>query len=296
MDISICIVSFNTRDLLRECLTLLYGQQAGCSFEVIVADNASTDGSLTMLAVTFPQVQVIQNQANLGYTRPMNQALCAAGGRYLMQLNPDTLPQPGFLDSLVGFMDANPQVGLCTPKVLNRDGTLQKQCRRSAARPWDALTHMLGLSRLFPHSRVFGHYLMTYLPEDQTAEVEAVSGSCMVIRREVVQQIGYLDERFFAYQEDADFSFRARAAGWMIYYYPGAQIIHYGGHGGSRSAPYRGIIAWHHSFLLYYRKNLARDYFFLLNWLVYLGIYVKLGLSLLVALFRKEKVVGSRKP
>lgn len=296
MDISICIVSFNTRELLRDCLKSIFSSPARHTFEVIIADNASTDGSLEMLAQEYPQVRVIQNPTNLGYTLPMNQVLQLAAGRFLMQLNPDTVLLPGLLDSLSDFLDSHPEVGICTPKVLNRDGSLQKQCRRSAARPWDAVTYVLGLSALFPKSRLFGRYLLTYLPEDQTSEVEAVSGSCMLIRREVIDQIGYLDEQFFAYQEDADFCFRAREAGWKIYYYPQAQVIHYGGRGGSRREPYRGIYNWHRSFYRYYRKNLARDYFFLLNWLVYLGIGIKLIVSLLVNLFRKEKVVGSKKP
>lgn len=296
MDLSVCIVSLNTRDLLRNSLQSLFGNPTRSSFEVIVVDNGSSDGSSAMLADEFPQVKVIQNDANLGYTRPMNQALQAGSGRFLMQLNPDTLLHPGLVDTLIEFMDSNQKVGICTPKVLNSDGTLQKQCRRSAARPWDAISYNLGLSKLFPGSHFFGRYLMEYLPEDQIAEVEAVSGSCMLIRRAVVDQIGYLDEAFFAYQEDADFCFRTREAGWRIMYVPSAYITHFGGLGGSRFMPYRGIYAWHHSYDLYYRKHLAREYFFLVNWLVYLGIAVKYLVAMLVNTLRKEKIVGTRKP
>jgi len=296
MDLSICIVSFNTRDLLRDCLNSIFSSLTQYSYEVIVADNGSADGSSEMLAAEFPQVQVIQNTSNLGYTVPMNQALRAAAGRYLMQLNPDTVLTPGLLDSLLGFMESQPRVGICTPKVLNSDGTLQMQCRRSAARPWDAITYILGFSKLFPNSRLFGRYLMEYLPEDQINEVEAVSGSCMLIRRGVVDQIGYLDEQFFAYQEDAEFCFRARKAGWQIYYVPTAQLTHFGGLGGSRFVPYRGIYAWHRSYYLYYRKHLAREYFFMVNWLVYLGIGLKYLFAMLINALRKEKIVGSKKP
>ena len=296
MDLSICIVSFNTRDLLRDCLNSIFSSLTQYSYEVIVADNGSADGSSEMLAAEFPQVQVIQNTSNLGYTVPMNQALRAAAGRYLMQLNPDTVLTPGLLESLLGFMESQPRVGICTPKVLNSDGTLQMQCRRSAARPWDAITYILGFSKLFPRSRLFGRYLMEYLPEDQINEVEAVSGSCMLIRRGVVDQIGYLDEQFFAYQEDAEFCFRARKAGWQIYYVPTAQLTHFGGLGGSRFVPYRGIYAWHRSYYLYYRKHLAREYFFLVNWLVYLGIGLKYLFAMLINALRKEKIVGSKKP
>ena len=180
--------------------------------------------------------------------------------------------------------------------MLNRDGTLQKQCRRSEARPWDSICYFSGLSRLFPHDKRFAGYLMTYLDEDLTHEAEAVSGSCMLIRREVIDQIGYLDENFFAYQEDTDYCRRARLAGWKIFYNPSAQIIHYGGEGGSKVQPFRSIIEWHRSYYLYYRKHFARDYLFVFNAIYYLGMLIKLGLSLFVNLFRKKKVVGTRKP
>jgi len=295
-DLSISIVSLNTCDLLRSCLTSLYHTAGSVSFEVTVVDNHSSDATRTILQAEFPQVSLIELEQNEGYTRPMNLGLKAGQGSYLMQLNPDTLIQPGMLENLLQFMETHPQVGICTPKVLNRDGTLQKQCRRSAARPWDVITYFTGLYRLFPHSKLFGGYLMTYLGEDETAAVEAVSGSCMLIRRAVVEQVGYLDEAYFAYQEDTDFCFRTRQAGWEIFYVPAAQVIHYGGKGGSVVQPYQAIIQWHRSYYLYYRKNLARDYFFLVNWLIYLGVGAKLILSLLLNFFRKDKVVGSRKP
>jgi GT2 family glycosyltransferase len=295
-DISISIVSRGTRDLLEGCLKSLFETDTRVNFEVWVVDNGSRDGTLEMLKTRYPQVRLISLDSNEGYTRPMNKGLQSSNGRYLMQLNPDTVAQPGMLDNLLEFMEAHPRVGICTPKVSNRDGTLQRQCRRSAARPWDVITYFSGLSSLFPHSRLLGRYLMTYMDPDMTHEAEAVSGSCMLIRKQVVDQIGYLDERYFAYQEDADFCFRARQAGWKIVYVPTASIVHFGGEGGSRDEPYQAIIAWHRSYYLYYKKNLARDYFFLVNGLMYLAMGVKLGLSLLVNFVRKEKIVSTPKP
>jgi hypothetical protein len=295
-DVSISIVAYNTCGLLRDCLHSLYDTPQGVAFEVTVVDNHSEDDTRPMLLAEFPQVKLIPLDHNEGYTRPMNAGLRVGQGRYLMQLNPDTLVNPGMLERLVRFLDSNPQAGICTPKVLNRDGSLQRQCRRSAARPWDVITYFSGLDRLFPHSRLFGRYLMTYLDENETAAVEAVSGSCMLIRRAVVEQIGYLDEIYFAYQEDADFCFRARRAGWEIYYVPAGSLIHYGGKGGSAVQPVQGILQWHRSYYLYYRRNLARDYFFGVNGLMYLGMGLKLALALAANLFRREKIVGSRKP
>jgi len=295
-DISICIVNLNAKDYLRNCLRKIPQAAERLTWETIVVDNGSTDGSVLMIRQEFPHILLIANPENLGYTRPMNQALQSARGRYLVQLNPDTIPKPGAFLHLFNFMENNLQAGICTPKVLNRDGSLQYQCRRSAARPWDTITYFSGLSRLFPKSPFFSKYLMTYLADDKIAEVEAVSGSCMFIRREVIDQIGYLDEQFFAYQEDADFCFRARRAGWKIYYVPTAEITHFGGHGGSNTQPYRAIYEWHRSYFLYYRKHLAKDYFFLINWFMYLAMGGKLIFSLLKAFFSRNKIVGTPKP
>lgn len=262
---------------------------------MIVVDNGSKDGVAEMLQEEFPAVQFFENESNAGYTRPMNQALQAGVGRYLLQLNPDTLILPGAIDLLVRFLEENPVVGICGPKVLNKDGTLQKSCRRGEPRPLAVISYFTGLSRLFPRSKRFGGYLMSYMGEDETHAVAGLSGSCMLIRRQVVDQIGYLDERFFAYQEDADYCFRARQAGWQVYYVPGAQIIHFGGQGGSRVQPYRSIIEWHKSYFRYYRKHLAKDYFFLFNGLYYAAMGIKLGLALLVNFLRREKFAGPRR-
>lgn len=295
-DFSICIVTYQARDFLKDCLESLYQNTQLASFEVIVVDNHSGDGVEEMLRRDFPQVHLEIEATNEGYTLPMNRALRQGRGRYLVQLNPDTLVLQGAFDELLAYMDAHPEVGICTPKVLNRDGTLQKQCRRSAARPWDTFTYFSGLSARYPSNPRLAGYLMTYLDENETNEIEACSGSCMVIRRALVEQIGYLDEEFFAYQEDADFCFRARQAGWKVMYRPDAQIIHYGGQGGSAVEVYRSIYQWHRSYFLYYRKHLARDYFFLFNWVFYALMGAKLLLALAATALRKQKYAGTRKP
>jgi GT2 family glycosyltransferase len=295
-DLSVCIVTYRARVLLRDCLVSLFKNTHRAPLEVVVVDNGSNDGLVEMLQEEFPEVRLICNKDNLGYTRPMNQALRAAGGRYLLQLNPDTLVLPEALDRLVEFLEGHPEVGICGPKVLNRDLTLQKPCRRGESRPWAVISYFTGLDRIFPKSRHFGEYLMSYMPEDETHAVAGVSGSCMLIRREVIQKIGYLDERFFAYQEDADYCLRARQAGWKVFYVPSARIIHYGGMGGSRVQPYRSIYEWHRSYYRYYRKNFAKDYFFLFNWLYYSAMLAKLGLALLGSFLRTGKHTAPREP
>lgn len=289
---TVCIVTYETREYLKECLESLFANAHPEGMEVIVVDNASRDGTAGLVAKEYPQVRFHENQANAGYSRPMNQALRMGSGRFLLQLNPDTHILPGALDRLVALMEAHPEIGICGPKVLNRDRSFQQHCRRGDPRPWAVISYFLGLNRVFPKSRFFGGYLLNYLDEDQPGEVENVSGSCMLIRREVLEQIGFLDEAMYAYQEDSDLCFRARRAGWRIYFLPEAQIIHYGGQGGSRVEPYRSIIEWHRSYWLYYRKHLAKDYFFLFNWFYYLLMLAKLGVALLINLVRREKFAG----
>ncbi len=295
VDISICTVTLNACDYLRACLASLAENPPRCSYENIVVDNGSSDGTIEMLAQEFPQVRLIKNRDNEGFTRPINQAMQAAEGQYLVLLNPDTLILPGLFDHLLDFLDADPTAGIVGPKVLNRDGSLQKPCRRGESRPWAVISYFLGLSRLFPGSKFFGEYLMNYIDEDQSHQVAGVAGSCMLIRRAVCDQIGFLDERFFAYQEDADYCHRARQAGWKVFYVPAARLVHYGGQGGSRVQPYRSIVAWHRSYFQYYRKHFARDYFFLFNWFYYGLMLLKLGVTLLASLLSKEKHAGPKR-
>jgi GT2 family glycosyltransferase len=213
-----------------------------------------------------------------------------------MQLNPDTIIHDHALDHLVKFIEENPHVGICGPKVLNPDGSLQKPCRRGEPRPWAVISYFTGLAKRFPEKPFFSEYYLGYKDENETHPVAGVAGSCMLIRREVVDQIGYLDEQFFAYQEDADYCFRARQAGWQVYYYPDARIIHYGGKGGSAVEPMRSTIQWHRSYYLYYRKHLARDYFFLFNWLYYTLMLIKLLVAMIKNSFSRKPFGGSRKP
>jgi len=293
--LSICILTLSARDYLRACLQSIQ-EHTAVPHEIIVVDNGSSDGTSNMLRVEFPTVRLIQNQENLGYTYPNNQAMQLAKGRFISLLNPDTLVHASAFEKLCDFLESHPEVGIVGPKVLNPDGTLQAPCRRGDSRPWAVISYFTGLGKLFPDKAFFNGYLLTHLPEDQINPVDGVSGSCMLIRREVVDQIGYLDERFFAYQEDADYCLRARQAGWQVYYDPEAQITHFGGQGGSRVQPYRSIWAWHESYFLYYRKHFARDYFFLFNWLYYTAMGLKLLLALLKNTLSDKAFGGDRKP
>ena len=289
MDLSICIITLNAREYLRACLESIQRHSPALNYEIIIADNASTDGTAEMLAQNFPQVRLIQNEENLGFTQPVNQMLAVAQGDFFVLLNPDTQLVEDVFTPLVAYLRANPEVGIAIPKVLNADGSFQAQSRRGEARPAEVFGYFLGLGKLFSRSRKLNGYLQSWLPEDEIAEVKAVSGSCMFIRRETWQQVGAFDEQFFAYQEDSDYCLRARQAGWKVMYVPLAKIVHYGGQGGSSAQPVQSIYQWHRSYYLYYRKHFAKDYFFLFNWFYYLAMVLKLALALLLNLFKPHK-------
>lgn len=209
-----------------------------------------------------------------------------AKGNFLLLLNPDTLLTEDCFNPQLDFLKANPDVGISIPKVLNADGSFQKQSRRGEATPIEVIGYFFRLGKLFPKSKPLNGYLVSWLPEDEVAEVKAVSGSCMFIRRETWEQVGDFDERFFAYQEDSDYCRRARQKGWKIMYVPISHIIHYGGEGGSKAQPIKSIYQWHRSYFLYYRKHFAEGHFFLFNWFYYLLMAAKLALALLINLFR----------
>lgn len=296
IDLSICIVSLRTRALLQDCLNSIAETTTQLKYEIIVVDQNSGDGTAEMLRDSFPDVKLIRTPGNEGFTRPMNLAMKAARGKFVAQLNPDILVHPGTFEQLCDFLEAHPEAGIVGPKVLNPDGTLQAPCRRGDARPWAVISYFTGLSKLFSDKAFFNGYLLSHLDEDQTNPVDGVSGSCMIVRREVIEDIGYLDELFFAYQEDADYCLRARKSGWQVFYLPEARITHFGGQGGSRVEPYRSIFAWHKSYYLYYRKHFAADYFILFNWLYYTAMGLKLLFVLLKNALSRSVFGGARKP
>lgn len=285
-ELSICILTLNSVEYLKKCLKSIQQFPPDGGYEILVADNGSNDGTVTMLQDEYPAVKIILNKENLGFTKPNNQMLRQAKGNFLLLLNPDTLLTEDCFNPQLDFLKANPDVGISIPKVLNADGSFQKQSRRGEATPIEVIGYFFRLGKLFPKNKPLNGYLVSWLPENEVAEVKAVSGSCMFIRRETWEQVGDFDERFFAYQEDSDYCRRARQKGWKIMYVPISHIIHYGGEGGSKAQPIKSIYQWHRSYFLYYRKHFAKGHFFLFNWFYYLLMAAKLALALLINLFR----------
>ncbi len=278
--LSVIIVNYNVKEFVQQLLNSLENSLRHISSEVFVVDNASDDGSQKMLAEQFPFVKLIANTHNVGFARANNQALARAVGKYLVLLNPDTITQADTFQKLLDFMESQAGAGMATCKVLNPDGSLQLACRRSYPTPWVAFTRLTGLSYFFPKSKTFGRYNLTYLAENEIAEVEAISGSFMMVRRSVIDEIGMLDEAFFLYGEDLDWCYRIIEAGWKIYYVPTTQIIHFKGES-SKQSHLDGLLIFYRAMALFVKKHFRKRYFFVTYQILLLAIWLRAAFSFL---------------
>jgi GT2 family glycosyltransferase len=224
-DLAIVIVSYNTRDMLRDCLLALPASTQGLTTEIWVVDNASPDGSVEMVRQEFPHVHCIANTDNAGFTRANNQALAQTYARHALILNPDTEPEPNSLTLLVRFLDAHPETGAVGPMLLNSDGSLQHNGRRFPT-PW---REFLGHSGLRNLNRAHFDRNLEYGRDDfdTLCEVDQVSGACMMVRGEAMRQVGMLDEDFFMYYEEVEWCWRIRKAGYKVFYVPESRVVHH---------------------------------------------------------------------
>ncbi len=290
--LSIIIVNFNAEKFLVECLDSICAQTKQISFDIWVVDNNSIDASVPMVQQNFPQVNLIENKENIGFAKANNQAIARCTGDYILLLNPDTLVLQNAVEKMGDFMDANPTVGICGCKVLNEDRTLQLACRRSIPTLGVAFFRLTGLSKLFPKSKLTSKYNLTYIDPNGPHEVDAVSGAFLMIRRKVVDDIGFLDERFFMYGEELDWCLRTKKAGWTVMYYPDAEIIHYKGEC-SKSNSRKAAFEFYRSMYLFHKKHFAGNYNPLINVIIYAGILLKALTSWRSFLFSAK--VGSKR-
>lgn len=279
-DVCIVLVNYNTRDLLRNCLNSIFASQGVGHIGVTVVDNASSDGSAALVRAEFPQVHLIANRENLGYAAANNLALRACHADYALLLNPDTVLPSAALAKAIQFFEAHPDAGVLGPKLVRPDGSLDLACRRSFPTPEISFYRMVGLSRLFPQSRLFGRYNLTYLDPDQTTEVDSVVGAFMMVRGEILTQVGLLDEQFFMYAEDLDWCKRIKESlnprtghPWQVWYYPEITVLHVKRASSSRST--RAQRAFNDTMLQFYRKHYAATTPFWLDWLVVGGIALR---------------------
>ncbi|RFM23507.1 MAG: glycosyltransferase [Candidatus Thermochlorobacter aerophilum] len=283
MILSVVIVSYNVKTFLEQCLRSVLKAAEGIESEIFVVDNNSVDGTEAMLMAKFsclPNVHLIFNRENLGFSKANNQALRRCRGRYVLVLNPDTLVQEDTFRKMIAFMEQDPTIGAAGCKLLNADGSFQLSCRRSFPTPEVSFYKIIGLSALFPQSRRFARYNLTYLPIDATYEVDALMGAFMFIRREVLEQVGLFDESFFMYGEDLDLCYRIKQAGWKIYYYHETQIIHYKGES-TKKESFNYVIRFYEAMLIFVRKHYRLRYSRLFEAILVLGIYLRASLAFL---------------
>lgn len=253
LDLTISIVNWNTADRLIDCLNSIFRFPPAGDFEVIVVDNASRDDSVARVGTTFPQVRIIALRDNRGYAGGHNQVLRIGRGRFILLLNSDILVHEGALEALLAFMKARPEAGLAGAQLLWSDGSVQLSYT-------DDLTlravfmQQLGLDRLFPRNRLTAGYWRGHEDHSQVRAVPQLSGACLLVRREVIQQVGLLDEGFFMYCEDTDYCTRVRRAGWQLYYVPMAQMTHFHGQS-ARQVPAAMIVSHGRACIRYFWRH-----------------------------------------
>jgi GT2 family glycosyltransferase len=286
MDLSVIIVNYNVRQFLENALTSIKRAMEGMDGEIIVVDNASDDGSTEMVRTKFPDVVLLENPRNEGFARANNTGLRRARGRNFLLINPDTIVQEDTLRVMLRFFDETPDAGLAGCKILNPDGSFQLPCRRSFPTPWVAFTKIAGLSALFPRSRLFGRYNLTYLNPDETYPVEAVSGSFMMMRREAYERVGGLDETFFMYGEDLDLCYRVARAGFRVYYVASTKIVHFKGES-TRRSDIDEVRHFYEAMEIFVEKHFSHSA--LVKFLLTLGIEIRAAMAFLA---RAGRILG----
>jgi hypothetical protein len=250
--LSIAIVNWNTRELLLQALESIYAHPAP-PLEVVLVDNASSDGSAAAVRERFPQVKLIANTENAGYAQGNNQAIRAAAGAYILLLNPDVILPPRALSKAIAFMEAHPQAGALGVRQVHPDGKLQRSLRGFPT-PLAVLWELLGLSRLLPMSRFFGSYRMTWFQYDHEMEVDQPMGTFLLLSSRAVREVGLFDEAFPIFFNEVDWCLRCKRAGWRIYFTPEIEIVHYGG---ASTIQVGAAMAWEsrRGLLAFYRKH-----------------------------------------
>ena len=256
MKLSIIIVNYNVKYFLEQCLDSVLQAIKDMEAEIIVVDNNSSDNSLEYLIPLFPDVIFIKNQENTGFSKANNQAIEQATGEYTLLLNPDTVIGENSLTNLCRFMDENPQAGAVGVKMIDGYGHFLPESKRGFPSPWNSFCKISGLSKLFPRSKRFGEYHLKYLDNNYIHAVDILAGAFMMVRKEAVEKSGYLDESFFMYGEDIDWSYRIARSGYKNFYYP-EPIIHYKGESTKKDIKY--VKHFYEAMLIFFNKHYPRS-------------------------------------
>ena len=283
MKLSIVIVNYNVKYFLEQCLIAVHAATKGLDTEVFVVDNHSTDGSVEYLRPRFPEVTFIENNDNPGFAKANNQAIRQCKGEYILLLNPDTVIGETSLHNICRFMDAHPEAGAIGVKMLNAHGAFLPESKRSFPTPWVSFCKLFGLSKLFPNSKHFAAYSLTYLNPDEQHRVEVLAGAFLFLKNQALKKTSLLDETFFMYGEDIDLSYRIVLAGYQNYYIP-ERILHYKGES-TKKGDRKYLHAFYDAMLIFYKKYYPHSGRFI-SGLIRLSITCRKGYA---ALFEKGK-------
>jgi GT2 family glycosyltransferase len=280
MDLSVVIVNYNVKHFLEQCLHSVRQSMKGIEGEVIVVDNNSVDGSVGEIRSRFPEVKMIANRENLGFSKANNQAIRISGGRYILLLNPDTVVVEDTFRKCIGFMDSHPDAGAMGVKMIDGKGQFLPESKRALPTPVVSFYKMFGLASLFPRSKRFGRYHLGYLDRDQTHCVDVLAGAFMFLRRETLDKTGLLDEAFFMYGEDIDLSYRITQAGYRNYYFPETTIIHYKGES-TKKGSLNYVKMFYQAMIIFAGKHFtsrkARSFRILINTAIYFRAALSVG-------------------
>jgi len=279
-DLSIIIVSYNVTYFLEQCLQSVVKASTQLDCEIFVVDNNSVDGSVAMVRDKFPGVKLIVNRENVGFSKANNQAIEASNGRYVLLLNPDTLVEEDTFDKTVSFMDSHPEAGGLGVKMIDGKGRFLPESKRGLPTPAAAFYKIFGLSALFPKSKTFGRYHLGYLSKDETHEIDVLSGAYMMMRKEALEKVGYLDEEFFMYGEDIDLSYRITKGGYKNYYFHDARIIHYKGESTKKSSV-NYVFVFYRAMVIFARKHFSQRNAKTFGFFINLAIYLRASIAIL---------------
>jgi GT2 family glycosyltransferase len=279
MKLSVVIVNYNVEFFLEQCLHSVRTALKNIPSEVFVVDNNSVDGSVQMVKEKFPEVQLIVNKKNTGFSFANNQAIRISKGEYVLLLNPDTVVEEDTFAKTIKFMDEHPDAGGLGVKMLDGKGNFLPESKRGLPTPSVAFYKVFGLSKLLPKSKLFGRYHLGFLDNDKINEVDVLAGAFMMLRRSVLDKIGLLDETFFMYGEDIDISYRIVQAGYKNYYYPETRIIHYKGES-TRKSSVNYVFVFYNAMIIFAQKHFSQNHAKLFSFLIHIAIYIRAGLAL----------------
>ncbi|TAL58831.1 MAG: glycosyltransferase [Bacteroidetes bacterium] len=279
MKLSIIIVNYNVEHFLEQCLHSVFKACSGMESEVIVVDNSSVDGSVSMVQKKFPQIRLIANEKNVGFSAANNQAIKESKGEYILLLNPDTVVQEDTFEKTLRFMDEHKESGGLGVMMLDGKGNFLPESKRGLPTPSVAFYKVFGLAALFSRSKTFGKYHLGYLDKNKTNEVDVLAGAFMLIRRSVLDKVGLLDETFFMYGEDIDLSYRITLAGYKNYYFPETRIIHYKGESTKKSSV-NYVLVFYNAMAIFAKKHFAKNQAKTFSVLIYFAIALRAGMAI----------------